>query len=51
MGHAPEAVWSRALPLTAGCLSPLPGFEFWPGQMRELPVTSSKALVIQIPLE
>ena len=31
------AVWSKAPPLTAHCLSPLPGFEFRPG--RKAPVT------------
>ena len=27
------AVWSKAPPLIAGCLSPLPGFESWPGAL------------------
>ena len=33
------AVWSKALPLTASSLSPLPGFEFRPGHVRKLSVT------------
>ena len=33
------AVRSKAPPLTARCLSPLPGFESRPGHMRKLPVT------------
>ena len=33
------AVWSKALPLTANCPSPLPGLECWPGHVRKLPVT------------
>ena len=36
---APMAVWSKALPLTASCLSPLPGFESKSGCVRRLPVT------------
>ena len=32
------AEWSKALPLTAGCLSPLPGLESWLGHVRKLPV-------------
>ena len=32
-GPALMAVWSKALPLTASCLSPLPGFESLPGQV------------------
>ena len=39
MGPALTAVWSKVLPLTAHCLSPLPGFESWPGHVRKLPVT------------
>ena len=39
VGPALMAVWSQAQPLTARCLSPLPGFESWSGHMRELPVT------------
>ena len=31
--------WSKALPLTACYLLPLPGFESRPGQVRKLPVT------------
>ena len=38
-GPALTAVWSKALPLTARCLSPLPGFESQPGHVRKLPVT------------
>ena len=33
------SVWSKATPLTARCLSPLPGFESRPGHVRMLPVT------------
>ena len=33
------AVWSKALPQTAGCLSPLPGFASRPRHLRMLPVT------------
>ena len=36
LGPALMAVWSKALPLTASCLS---GFKFWPGYVRRLPVT------------
>ena len=32
-------VWSKALPLTASCPSPLSGFEYNPGHIRKLPVT------------
>ena len=28
--------WYRVLPLTASCLSHLPGFKHWPGHMRKL---------------
>ena len=38
-GPALMAVWSKAPPLTARCLSPLPGFEYRPGHVRKLPVT------------
>ena len=31
MHDCPMAMWSKASPLTASCLSPLPGFEFQPG--------------------
>ena len=31
------AIWSKALPLAASCLSPLPGFEPRPGQVRKFP--------------
>ena len=37
------AVWSRALTLTASCLSPLSGFEYRPGHVRKLPVILCKA--------
>ena len=37
IGPALTAVWSK--PLTARCLSPLPGFESRPGYVRKLPVT------------
>ena len=30
------AVWSKAPPLTAHCLLPLPVFESWPGHVRKL---------------
>ena len=33
------AVLSKTLPLTAGCLSPLPGFESRLGQVGKLPMT------------
>ena len=45
-GPAPTAVWSKAHPLTACCLSLLSGFESWPGNVRKLPVTCSKAVVL-----
>ena len=38
-GPALVAVWSKALPLTASCLSPLPQFKSRPGNVRKLPVT------------
>ena len=38
-GGALMAVWSKELPLTASCPSPLPGFEAQPGHVRKLPVT------------
>ena len=34
-----RAVGSKALSLTANCVSPLPGFESQPGHARKLPVT------------
>ena len=40
-GPALMAVWSKAPPLTARCLSPLPRFEYWPGHVRKLPVSWS----------
>ena len=39
IGPALTAVWSKALPLTASCLSLLSGFESHPGHVRQLPVT------------
>ena len=30
------AVWSKALQLTASCLAPLPGFEYYLGHVRKL---------------
>ena len=44
-GPAQMAVWPKALPLTASCLSPLYGFESHPGLVRELPVTWDWAFV------
>ena len=38
-------MWSKALPLTASCLSPMPGFESLPGQVRKLPVTQGQMVV------
>ena len=38
-GPALMAVWSKVSPVTACCLSPLPGFESRPGHVRKLPVT------------
>ena len=35
----PMVVWSKAMPLTASCLSPLPGFEPQPGHVRKNSVT------------
>ena len=39
------AEWSKALPLTAHFLSPLPVLESWPGHVRKLPVTKGLAVV------
>ena len=39
------AYLSKAPPLTARCLTSLPGFESWPGQVRKLPVPWGKAVV------
>ena len=39
------AVGSKAPPLTARCLSPLPGFESRSGHVGKLPVTWSEAVV------
>ena len=33
------AMWYKALPLTSPCLSPLHGFDYWPGHVRKLQVT------------
>ena len=38
-------ILSLVLPLTACCLSPLPGFESRPGYVRKLPVTWGKVVV------
>ena len=45
-GHALMAVWSRALPLTANCLSPLPVFESHPEHVGKLPVTWGYAVFL-----
>ena len=45
-GPALMAVWSKALPLTASYLSPLPGFESRPERVRKLPVTWGLAVVL-----
>ena len=39
------AVWSKALPLNAGCLSPMPLFDSRPGHMSKLPVAWGEAVV------
>ena len=39
------AVWPKAPPLTACCLSPLPEFESLPRYVRKLPVTWDWAVV------
>ena len=39
VGPALTAVWSKAPPLTARCLSPLPVLVSQPGHVRKLPVT------------
>ena len=39
------AVWHKAPPLKAFCLSPLPEFESRPRYVRKLPVTSGWAVV------
>ena len=38
-------MWSKELPLTASCLSPLSGFESRPGQVRKLPGTWRQVVV------
>ena len=40
------AVWPKALPLTARCLSPQSGFETHPGHVRKLPVAWGYAKVL-----
>ena len=40
LGLLLTTVWSKALPLTASCLSPLPGIESLPGYVGNLPVTA-----------
>ena len=44
-GPALTALWSKAPPLIARCLSPLPGFESQPGHVGKLPVTWGQAVV------
>ena len=44
-GLALTAVWSKAPPLIARCLSSLPGFESQPGHVGKLPVTWSQGVV------
>ena len=44
-GPALMAVWSKAPPLTARCLSPLPGFKSRPGYLRKLLVTLGWAVI------
>ena len=44
-GPALTAVWPKAPPLTARCLSPLPGFESRPGHVGKLPVNWGLAVV------
>ena len=44
-GACPDGLWSKALPLTAGCFSPLPWIESRPGHVRVLPVTWGQAVV------
>ena len=43
--YALTAVWSKAPPLIARCLSPLPWFESQPGHVGKLPVTWGQAVV------
>ena len=38
-GPALMAVWSKALPLTASCLSPLSGFKSHRRRVKKLPMT------------
>ena len=45
VNDTPMAVWSRMLPLTARCLSPLPGYQSQPGHVRKFPVTYGLAVV------
>ena len=44
-GPTLTAVWSKAPPLIARCLSPLPGFESQPGHVGKLLVTWGQAVV------
>ena len=44
-GPALTAVWSKAPPLIALCLSPLPGFKSQPGHVGKFPVTLGQAVV------
>ena len=39
------AMWCKALPLIASCLSPLRGFEFHPRHAKKLPLTWGLAVV------
>ena len=39
LGPVLIALWSKAPPLTTCCLSPLHGFESWPGHVRKMPMT------------
>ena len=43
-GACPDGRVFKALPLTASCLSPLPGFESEPGHVRNLPITWDEAV-------
>ena len=45
IGLALMAVWTKALPLTPSCPSPLPEFISHPEYVRKLPVTLSSAMI------
>ena len=49
LGPVLVALWSKALPQTASCLSALPGFEFRPGHVRKLLVTWGSCRVVPVP--